>query len=332
VFDLSEENEENEDNIVRSTEKGGRLKSFVTSPFGLCVTALFCCMLWGSAFSGVKVGYKALSMDSSDWAGQMVFAGIRFFIAGLMAIAAGSISQRKLLLPTKSSIPKIGIISFFQTIAQYFFYYIGLAHTTGVKAAVIVAANVFAAILISALLFKMEKLTLRKITGCVIGFGGIILINIGGLGGQSFNLLGDGFIFLCTIASGFSSAFMKKLSGGEDPVMLSGYQFMFGGAVMWLFGAVCGGKIGGFTLFSAGMLIYLAFVSAAAYSLWAVLLKFNPVSKVAVYGLMNPVCGVIISAIVLDEGGAFGLKGVCALAMVCIGIYIVNRRNERKNS
>ena len=294
----------------------------------VALVALICCMLWGSAFSGVKVGYRLIGIDAQDWASQMVFAGVRFLIAGVMAIVVGSIAERKVLLPTKTSTPKFMVISLFQTIFQYFFYYIGLAHTTGVKAAIIVAANVFTAILISSLLYRQEKLTAKKLIGCVIGFSGIVLVNAAGLeGGLHFSLLGDGFIFLCTVASGFSQVYMKRFSATENPVLLSGWQFAFGGAVMWLFGAVCGGHMTLVTPGAWAILLYLSFVSAAAYSLWANLLKHNPVSKVTVFGFLNPMCGVIISTIVLREDGAFGLPGFGALLLVCLGILIVNRGN-----
>ena len=111
--------------------------------------AFFCCALWGSAFSAVKTGYALLKITDDDWADQLTFGGLRFSVAGIMALAAGSIVQKKLLLPHRGSFRKIGIISFYQTIAQYFCYYIGLAHTSGVKASVLVGANVFLAILIS---------------------------------------------------------------------------------------------------------------------------------------------------------------------------------------
>ena len=66
-------------------------------------------------------------------------------------------------------------------------------------------------------------------------------------------------------------------------------------------------------------------ISAVAYSLWGILLKYNPISRVAVFGFMNPVIGVILSAIVLDEKDTLGVTSVIALILVCIGIYIVNR-------
>ena len=204
-------------------------KDILTKTWVVAVLASICCMLWGSAFSCVKIGYSLMNITTNDSGSQLVFGGIRFFIAGLMALAMGSGAERKILLPTKTSISKIMIISLFQTILQYFFYYIGLAHTTGVKAAIIVGANVFIAILVSSLLYKLEKLTAVKIAGCILGFSGIIVINLGGLSGVSFNFLGDGFIFLCTCAYAFSSVYMKRYSETEDPVMLSGWQFVFGG-------------------------------------------------------------------------------------------------------
>lgn len=294
------------------------------------ILAFVCSVLWGSAFSGVKIGYQCFGISSGDWQSQMIFAGARFAIAGVMAVAIGSCTARKILLPTKKSLPKIAIICLFQTVLQYVFYYIGLAHTTGVKAAVIVAANVFMSILISSLIYKIEKLTFPKIIGCILGFSGIVAINLNGLSsGMSFDFLGDGFIFISTVAHGFSSVLMKKYSAGENPVMLSGWQFFLGGFIMALTGIICGGDIKNVNAGAMAILIYLAFVSAAAYSLWSVLLKYNPVSRVSVFGFMNPVCGVIISSVVLKEGGSLGVDAIAALVLVCAGIFIVNYWNGK---
>ena len=92
---------------------------------------------------------------------------------------------------------------------------------------------------------------------------------------------------------------------------------------MFLLGICAGGRLE-MTGKAWAILLYLAFVSAAAYSLWAVLLKYNPVSKVTVFGFLNPLCGVIISSIVLHEKGAFSWQGLTALVLVCTGIFIVN--------
>lgn len=87
-----------------------------------------------------------------------------------------------------------------------------------------------------------------------------------------------------------------------------------------------GGSLTNVTAPALAMLLYLAFVSAAAYTLWGVLLKYNPVSRVSIFGFMNPVVGVLLSALFLKEGGqAFSVRNLTALFLVCAGIWVVNR-------
>lgn len=80
------------------------------------------------------------------------------------------------------------------------------------------------------------------------------------------------------------------------------------------------------------LLLYMALISAAAYTIWSNLLKYNPVSRVAVFGLMNPVIGVLLSALVLGEARqAFRLASLGALALVSAGIVIVNYRGNARD-
>ena len=219
-------------------------------------------------------------------------------------------------------------LSLLQTIIQYFFFYMGLAHTSGVKASIIEAVNVFIAILVAGFLFHQEKITSRKITGCILGFAGVVLINLNGMNFQ-FNLAGEGAIFFSTIAYAFSSVFVKKFSQKFNPVMLSAYQFIIGGIVLMAAGGVMGGHITKVTPSGIGLLVYLALVSAVAYTLWSILLAWNDVSKVAIFGFVNPLCSVILSALILGEvKQAFNVGSLMALVLVCAGIYIVNHKKN----
>ena len=90
-------------------------------------------------------------------------------------------------------------------------------------------------------------------------------------------------------------------------------------------GGVMGGHITKVTPSGIGLLVYLALVSAVAYSLWGILLKYNPVSRVTVFGFMNPVFGVLLSALLLGETDqASGILGLLSLLLVSVGIYVVN--------
>lgn len=306
-------------------------EQFLQKTIVVWLGALLCCALWGSAFPCIKIGYRMFEIASGDVASQILFAGCRFTLAGILTLLIGSGLSRRPLLPKKESWSKIFKLSLLQTVVQYLFFYIGLANTTGVKASIIEGVNVFIAILVASLLFRQETLTGRKIVGCVIGFAGVVLVNLNGSGlDLNFSLLGEGFIFLSTVAYAFSSVFLKRYSQEENPVALSGWQFVVGGAIMIICGFLAGGRLDVWTGAGALMLIYLALVSAVAYSLWGILLKYNPVSRVAVFGFMNPVFGVILSAILLQEGDSIGVMSLVALALVCVGIYIVNKKGTEK--
>lgn len=94
---------------------------------------------------------------------------------------------------------------------------------------------------------------------------------------------------------------------------------------MMVCGLIGGGRLTVFSNSGVAMLIYMAFISAVAYSLWGILLKYNPVSKVAVFGFMNPVFGVILSALLLGEADNLSVMSAAALVLVCAGIYVVNK-------
>lgn len=286
--------------------------------------ALICCALWGSAFPCIKIGYELFDITSDAMATQILFAGLRFAFAGVLVVIIGSVLKRGALVPKKETVPKILKLCLLQTVLQYLFFYVGLANTTGVKASIIEGMNVFVAIVVASLIFRQEKLNGEKVFGCIVGFAGVVLVNITGSGlDMSFSFIGEGFIFLSTVAYAFSSVFLKRYSKTEDPVLLSGWQFVLGGIIMMAAGFGMGGRLTTFTSAGIGMLFYLACVSAVAYSLWGILLKYNPVSKVAVFGFMNPVFGVILSAVLLGEREqAAGVKSVIALVLVSIGIYI----------
>ena len=293
----------------------------------VCALAILCYILWGSATPSIKKGYELFAIASNDTAAQILFAGMRFVLAGFLTILFGSIISRQVLVPKKGSIPSILKLALVQTVLQYVFFYIGHAHTSGVKAAIINGSNVFIAILFAVFLFKYEKMTLVKLIGCIAGFAGIVIINLSGSGfDTSVSFAGEGAILISAAAYALSSGLIKKYSQTENPVVLSGYQFFTGGAVMCIAAFIAGGRVTGFTPASTLLLIYLALISAVAYTVWGILLKYNSVAKVTVFGFTNPIFGVILSAIFLGERGqAFGLQGIAALILVSFGIFIINK-------
>jgi len=312
---------------MKKEKSGMESRTLFTRPLTMGLLAVLCCALWGSAFPGIKIGYRLFGISSEDTGSVILFAGLRFALAGVMVIIAGSMLQKRKLIPEKRDWKKILKLCSLQTVLQYFFFYIGLAHASGVKSAIITGSNSLLTILIASLIFRQERLTLAKSVGCLLGFLGVAAANMTGEGMDlSVSFSGEGCILLASLSYSFSSVLIKRYSADTDPVLLSGWQFLVGGFILAGGGLIMGGNIGHAALPALSMLLYLGFLSAAAYTIWGVLLKYNPVSKVSIYGFSNPVVGVLLSAILLGEGGqAFSLQNVAALFLVSAGIYTVNR-------
>ncbi|HAZ90848.1 MAG TPA: EamA family transporter [Eubacterium sp.] len=292
------------------------------------VTALFCCVLWGSATPAIKIAYRLFGIATDDTASRLMLSGARFMIAGLMIILFASLMRKKILLPKKTSFGRIALLSMFQTVGQYYFFFMALANTTGVRGSIINALGNFLAILFAAYIFRMEKMTLQKWIGCIIGFAGIVLILGGGeaiMAGDKISASGEGAMIVADIFYALSGCCIKIFSKDEDPVVLSAYQFLMGGAILYLFGIVMGGSLVFSGVSCVGNLIYMGFISAGAYTLWGILLKYNPVSKISIMGFLNPVMGVLLSALFLGENKeAFSIVGIGSLVLVAMGIYVVN--------
>ena len=128
---------------------------------------------------------------------------------------------------------------------------------------------------------------------------------------------------------------MKKYSNDDEPAVLSGYQFVLGGAVMTAVGLVMGGKVSTDNIKGVLVLLYLGFISAIAYSLWGLLLKYNDVSRVTVCGSMTPIFGFTLSYLLLGEDNGKLVYKLIGLLCVVGGMVIVNlkfNKNKKEKS
>lgn len=303
---------------------GQRKRLFWENSIIVCAGAVFCCILWGSAFPAIKLGYQWWHIDGEDTGAQIVFAGFRFAIAGFLTLLIGSFIQKRFLHPKRNAARPILTLAMCQTVIQYFFFYVGLAGTSGTNASIITAMNVFLSILLASLVLRQERMDGYKMLGCLLGFLGVFLVNAGSGGMASFQV-GDGAIFLSALSSAVSAVCIKNFSKKHDPVMLSGSQFLIGGLLLVILGTCLGGRLHAASLRAVFLLLYLSAVSAVAYTLWGILLKYHPVSKVAIYGFFNPVAGVLLSMVLLGEEPEGGGMIYVSLLLVSLGIFVVNR-------
>lgn len=300
------------------------------NPIVICVLALLCCALWGSAFPCIKIGYEWMEIEGIG--SQILFAGYRFFLSGVLTFALGCLLERRILRMKRENFGVIFRQGVLQTTIQYVCFYIGLAHTTGAKGSIINASNAFVSIVAAHYMIRSERMTWKKGLGCILGLAGVVLVNLepGGFGG-GFRFLGEGMVLLCTIAYGVSTVLLKMISDRESPMTITAYQTLIGSALLIVIGWCLHGEVSVNTWKSSALLFYMALLSTVAFSLWTLLLKYNPVGKVAVYGFTIPIFGVLLSGILLGET-IFSVKYVAALIFVSGGVILVNRNDAGKQN
>lgn len=242
--------------------KDSRLRRICVNRFWMYVLAIICTFLWGSAFPSIKLGYEEFHINSQDLKSIFLFAGMRFTFAGLMIIVAYCLIQKKLIRPTLKEIPDILTLGFVGITLQYIIFYFGLSNSTGVKCSIINSCNTFFTVILAHFLFKNDRITVRKAIGCVIGFIGVIIINVGLdfiFGGNSkkiewsFSFKGEGAIMTSCFLSSVFSVLIKIITAKgslfkinrtnkdnipkeelkkPDIIMFTGYQMFLGALVI----------------------------------------------------------------------------------------------------
>lgn len=302
-------------------------KKFFTNKINIVIVAVICTFLWGSAFPAVKLGYELFNISSSDTYTKFIFAGYRFFLAGIIVLIIKLLMKESIFNLKIKDIKEISVLGIMQTTLQYIFFYLGLTYTTGVRGSIINGTGTFFSIILAHFIYKNDKLNFNKIIGCIVGFLGVIIANLGGLNGASFTLKGEGFIMIASFMLSISSIYSKKISQNKDAYTVTGYQLAIGGLILTIAGYLLGGHLTNFNLKSISLLLYMSVLSAIAFALWAQLLKYNKVSVVSVFNFLIPIFGTLLSGIILKEN-IFDIKILIALILVCTGIYLVYKKKE----
>lgn len=293
----------------------------------LLICAVIATALWGSAIPAIKIGYEMFGITESTAAVKFVFAGIRFVLAGIIVIIFDSVTNRRIVVPLRDEIKGIFALGIVQTTIEYIFFYLSLIYLSGVKGSILNSIGNFFAVILAHFIFVNDRINLRKSAGCLLGFAGVVLCCFEKGLDLSFTFRGDGFILIAAFCFALGSVITKIVTRKSSSVTVTGWQLTMGGIVLTAIGFILGGRISFPDIYAVFMLLYLAVISSCAFTLWAQLLKYNPVGKISVYCFLNPCFGVILSGVLLGES-IFNIRTLLSLVLVCAGIYIVNSNKE----
>ena len=297
--------------------------SIFQRPLWVVAFALTAAMAWGWAFPLIKVGFNAFGITADMTGSKMLFAGIRFAAAGLIVLAVARSGGRSFKTGKKSDWGFLLAFALMNTTLHYFFFYVGMSHSEGSRAAILNSLSTFLVVLLACACFKSDRLTTRKVLGCVVGFSGILALNLGGAESGRFTLLGDGMIILNAICGALSNLMTRGLSRRIDVFVGTGYGLTIGGILLIIPGLLFGGTLPHINMLGIVCLLLLIAISAVGFTLYNKLLSLNPVGKVAIYNSLIPVVGAVTSCLCLGE--TFHPKYALAGGLAAIGIYIINK-------
>lgn len=267
-------------------------------------------------------------MIKGDVIAQIVFAGMRFLLAGMILLIFLMITNRKVLRVKRSSIMILVLFGVIQTAVQYFFFYNGLAKVSGMQGAILTSSGTFIAVIMAHFFYKNDRLNGKKAIGIFAGIAGIIVANWGQDFQFSFQWTGEGYMILSALTSAVTTIMGKELASDIHPVALTGWQLTIGSVVLLLIGLPqLEAKSITFTPFGWGLLVYAAIISSVAFALWFTILKYNKAGEMSIYNFLTPVFGTMLSALFIP-GESMNFFIIAAIALVAIGIIAINYQSK----
>lgn len=293
-------------------------------PFWVSCFALTAAVVWGWAYPLIKMGFEEFAITPDMTGNKILFAGVRFTFSGLIILAFAKAKRRSFAMRKKTDWWFMLLFALLNTTLHYSTFYIGLSFSAGARAAILNSLSVFLLVIMACIFFKSDRFTIGKVLGCVLGFAGILALNMGGAESGHFTLLGDGMIIVNALCSAVASLLTRSLIKRVDVFVGTGYSLGLGGLLLLVPSLLAGATMPQITWWGLVILLLLIGISALSFVLYNKLISCNPVGKVAIFNSLIPVVGAVTSCLCLGE--TFYWKYVIAGALATAGIYIINKQ------
>jgi len=281
--------------------------------------AILACLLWSSAFVGVKVGLAYVP--------PLTFAGWRFMLAGLLLVPLAG-GPGSVLRTLAGHWRVIAAVSLFQTVILYGSFFLAMKLVSGAQAAIIVGSNPLIVALLSHLLMKDDRMTSGKGGVIALGICGVAIIALASKPWRPTGLRelgGMGLLIVAICSSGLGNIVVARHRRQISPVALNSCQMGLGGLLLFLIALAAEGAPASvppakFLL----VMLYLAMVSATGFSIWFYLLKRVKVSRLNMWKFLIPLSGVVLSWILLAESP--DVATVAGMICVSVAVFLSHRQ------
>ena len=249
-------------------------------------------------------------------------AAIAFWIASLF-VKKEKVPPRDLLL--------MFIASLFAIVFNQAIFITGVSMTSPINASIVTTFLPIITMVISAFYLK-EPITLKKLLGVIVGGAGAVLIIVSstqldlGSSASNRNLMGILLVFTAQLSYAIYFVFFKKFVEKYSPITLMKWMFLFASITYLPFGQSEFLHID-YTAIPFSVYRDIAFVVLGSTFLTYLMVPIGQKNLrptvATMYNNVQPIVATIAAAIMGID--AFGLLKGIAIALVFIGVFIVNR-------
>lgn len=277
-------------------------------------------VFWGGSFIANAIALKSI--------GPIEIAALRFFIAApLLALVTLAWKGKEIFRIDLKDLGILIIMALTGVTLQYVIQVTAQNYTTAINASLLINTSVFFILFLSAM-FLSEKLSLNKILGAVIGFGGVALLVSGGdlsldLGSHA---IGDLMILVCAMLWSVYSIYGKKIATKYHPLTVLNYLFILGTiGILPFYLLTPHQNPATIPLPVIGAIIFLSiFCSIIAYLVYNIALEKMEASRVAVFIYLVPMSTIVLAWLILGE--SMTIPSIIGGIAVCAGMYIAERK------
>lgn len=284
-------------------------------PFGASLFTVFLCILFGANAVAVKISLTGL--------GVFTTAGLRFAIAAITLFIWARCTGKQLAV-TKTQLRRLALLATFFFV-QLSLFYSGLSKTTASHGTLIANVLPFTVMILAHFFIPGDTISVRKISGLVLGFTGVLVLFFDNNALTGEPLQGDLLVLLAVLVWSCHVVYIKKIIAGFHPIQITFYPMLMASPLFLLSGFLWDGEMVRFI--DAAILkslFYQIFVTASfGMVAWNTMIRRYGATVLHSFVFIMPISGVLLGIVLLGEPLTVNLMS--SIVLVVTGLIVVNR-------
>jgi drug/metabolite transporter (DMT)-like permease len=280
-------------------------------------------LFWGSSYLFIKIGIETLT-PLTLIAGRLFFGAL---VLGVALRLSGASLPRD-----RATYAKLVVMAVFNIVLPFSLITWGERYLDSSLAAILQATTPLFTIVIGSLALAEEAITVNRLVGLIVGFGGVVVLFSHALsGGGSSSLPGELALVLSSMSYAAGNVFVRVRMRGFPPTVPAFFQVSIALVIVTVLALVLESPIHlPDTPRALFAVIWLGvFGSSLAYLIYFRLVHVLGATRMSLITYLMPIVGIVLGVLVLNE--TIDIRTVVGTAIILAGVGLVSsRRGARR--